>query len=92
MVFQCDPYESIRDSRRQPLFTYYLLGHNGVPRFFSKFSPVGRSMAEFIMHQNDVQQLSSFIHDCFLTRALGVDPLYIEVDSDVATKSGCYRI
>jgi hypothetical protein len=52
MVFQCDPYESMRDSRRQPLFTYYLLGHNGVPRFFSKFSPVGRSMAEFQWYFN----------------------------------------
>jgi hypothetical protein len=30
-------------------------------------------MAEF-MNQNDVHQLSSFIHDCFLTRVLGVDP------------------
>jgi hypothetical protein len=30
-------------------------------------------MAEF-MNQIDVRRLSSFINECFLTRALGVDP------------------
>jgi hypothetical protein len=30
-------------------------------------------MAGFI-NQNDVRRLSSFIYECFLTRALGVDP------------------
>jgi hypothetical protein len=44
-----------------------------------EFSPVGQSMAEF-MHQNDVHHLSSFSHDCFLTRALCVDPSNIEVN------------
>jgi hypothetical protein len=32
------------------------------------------------MHPNDVSA-STLIHDCFLTRALGVDPLNFEVDS-----------
>jgi hypothetical protein len=44
-------------------------------------SHVGRSMAEF-MNQNDVHRLLSFIYDCFLTKALGVDSaLHLEPDS-----------
>jgi hypothetical protein len=46
-------------------------------------------MAEF-MNQNDVRQLLSFIYDCFLTRALGVDPASdLETDSD-GSESECF--
>jgi hypothetical protein len=45
-------------------------------------------MAEF-MNQNDVHQLSPFIHDCFLTRALVLGSAFnLDTDSD-GIESGC---
>jgi hypothetical protein len=51
------------------------------PQLVGGLSHVGRRMAEF-MNQNDVHRLSSFIYDCFLTRALGVDPAALNLESD----------
>jgi hypothetical protein len=75
MLFECDAYDSIRD-RYLPLFVNY-----NVSQPLGQLSPAGRSMAAFM--NQDVQQLSAFIHECFLARALGDDPVRVdEVDSD----------
>jgi hypothetical protein len=47
-------------------------------------------MAE-IMNQNDVRRLSSFIYECFLTRALGVDPaLNLLSEQSGGSVSSCF--
>jgi hypothetical protein len=85
MVFDCDAYESIRD-RHRPLFDQ---GGTGDPGLVGGFSHVGRRMAEF-MNQTDVRRLSSFIYECFLTRALGVDPALNLLSESGGSVSSCF--
>jgi hypothetical protein len=78
-------YESIRD-RHRPLFDQ---GGNGDPRLVGGFSHVGRRMAEF-KNQNDVRRLTSFIYECFLSRALGVDPALNLLSESGGSVSSCF--
>jgi hypothetical protein len=64
------------------------------PQLASGLSHVERSMAEFMnqIKMMSVHRLSSFIYDCFLTRAasMGVDPaLNLESDSG-GSGSNCF--
>jgi hypothetical protein len=70
MVFECDAYECVRE--RYPTL------------FLDDFTPVGRSMAAFM--DQDVHQVAAFIHDCLLTRVVGVDP--VDLDDDVSVSTG----
>ena len=76
MVFECDAYEGLRD-RYHSLFSDH--GYNQ--------SPASRSMAAF-MHQ-DVHQVAAFIHDCLVTRSLGIDPVDFE-DDCLGSESECF--
>jgi hypothetical protein len=43
------------------------------------------------MNQNDVRRLSSFIYECFLLRALGVDPA-LNLLSESGTLVGLFQV
>lgn len=82
LVFECDAYETLRD--KWPSLFNCPSAANQVP---SDLSPVGRSMSAFM--NQDVHQVAAFIHNCFLTRALGVNPFDVAASED-SCASDCF--